>query len=80
MMICRRKGGTDPCILKRSTRWRWMLNFTLRPGDKHPGNHSIGQWMGPRAGREERKKISALAGNRIPVLEVVTDLVMGLIY
>jgi hypothetical protein len=30
--------------------------FTLRPGDKPPGNHSIGQWMCPWAGYKERKK------------------------
>jgi hypothetical protein len=40
-------------ILNLGTRWRWLASFTpqaLYPGERAPGTHWIGGWVGPRAG------------------------------
>jgi hypothetical protein len=51
-------------ILDLSTRWRWVVCFTLRllnPWEIDPGTHWIGGWVGPRAGLNAvEKKILAL--------------------
>jgi hypothetical protein len=49
-----RKGSGDiaPWILNLSTRWMWMVSFTLRPlysGEITPNTHWTGGWVGPRA-------------------------------
>jgi hypothetical protein len=40
-------------FLNLGTRWRWVVSFTpqlLYPGERAPGTHWIGGWVGPRAG------------------------------
>jgi hypothetical protein len=46
-------GSIAPLILNLNTRWRWVVNFTLRPlypRRKNPGTHWIGSWVGLRVG------------------------------
>jgi hypothetical protein len=52
------------------TRYRWVAaSHPCRfiPGERAPGTHWIGGWLGPRVGldAEKRKKIIAPTGNRI---------------
>jgi hypothetical protein len=55
-------GGTDPCILNFSTRWRWEVSFMLWPHSTHgetgPVTHRI-SWVEPRASLDtlEKRKI-----------------------
>jgi hypothetical protein len=50
-------------ILNLGTRWGWVESVTPRPrfppGERTPGTHWIGGWVGPRAGldAEARRKI-----------------------
>jgi hypothetical protein len=50
-------------ILNLGTRWGWVVSVTPRPrftpGERIPGTHWIGDWVGPRAGldAEARRKI-----------------------
>jgi hypothetical protein len=62
----RRLGGEEtymPLILDLSTRWGWVVSVTPRPrsspGERTPGTHCTGGWVGPRAGldTEVRGKI-----------------------
>jgi hypothetical protein len=56
-----RSGRT--LILNLGTRWGWVVSVTPRPrftsGERTPGTHWIGSWMGPRAGLDggARRKI-----------------------
>jgi hypothetical protein len=56
-----RYGST---ILDLGTRWRWVVSFTPRPlylpGERAPGTHWIGGWVGPKVGVDtvEKRKIS----------------------
>jgi hypothetical protein len=46
----------DPCILDLSTRWRWVVNFTLwplYPQERAPSIHWMGGWVGPKTGLDE---------------------------
>jgi hypothetical protein len=46
-------GGIDPRILDLGTRRGWVVNFTplpLYPEERAPDTHSIGDWVGSRAG------------------------------
>jgi hypothetical protein len=46
------------------------------PGERTPGTHWIGGWVGPRAGLDEearRKKSSASVGDRTPVVQSVVS-------
>jgi hypothetical protein len=53
-------------ILDLSTRWGWVVSVTSRsrfsPGERTPGTHCTGGWVGPRAGldTEVRGKILSL--------------------
>jgi hypothetical protein len=56
-------------ILDLGSRWRWVVSVTPRPrftpGERTPGTHCTGGWVGPRAGldTEARGKIlSSLPG------------------
>jgi hypothetical protein len=59
MEACGGRGLT----LNLGTRWGWMVSVTPRPrftpGERTPGTHWIGGWVGPRAGldAETRRKI-----------------------
>jgi hypothetical protein len=50
-------------ILKLGTKWMWVVSITPRPrftpGERTPGTHWIGGWVGPRAGLDAgvRRKI-----------------------
>jgi hypothetical protein len=41
-------------ILDLGTRWGWVVSVTPRPrfspGERNPGTHCTGGWVGPRAG------------------------------
>jgi hypothetical protein len=63
---CRRIGREEVqllLILKLGTRWGWVVSVTPRPrftpGERTPGTHWIGGWVGPRARLEAgvRRKI-----------------------
>jgi hypothetical protein len=43
------------------------------PGERTPGTHCTGGWVGPRAGldAEARGKLSASVGDRTPVVQSV---------
>jgi hypothetical protein len=52
-------GGIALRILDLGTRWRWVVSFTPQPlytKEGVPGTHSIGGWMGPRAGLDTVKR------------------------
>jgi hypothetical protein len=59
-------GATAPRILNLGTRWRWVVRFMplalyLPPsGERAPGIHLIGAWVGPRAG------LDAVVKRKIP--------------
>jgi hypothetical protein len=58
-----RLGGEDIqllIILDLGTRWEWVVSVTLRPrftpGERTPGTHWTGGWVGPRAGLDKEVK------------------------
>jgi hypothetical protein len=63
----RRTGGErrySSCLyLTSATRWGWVVSVTpwprFTPGERTPGTHWIGGWVGPRAGLDagDRRKI-----------------------
>jgi hypothetical protein len=59
-------------ILNLGTRWGWVVSITPRPrfapGERTPGTHCIGGWVGPRAGldAEARRKILCLCRGSNP--------------
>jgi hypothetical protein len=59
-------------ILNLSTRWGWVVSITTRPrytpGERTPGTHCTGGWVGPRAGldAETRRKILCLCRRSNP--------------
>jgi hypothetical protein len=62
----RHMGGEEVyllLILNLGTRWGWVISIMPRPrftpGERTPGTHWIGGWVGPRAGldAEARRKI-----------------------
>jgi hypothetical protein len=67
-------GGEEELlfILNLGTRWGWVVSFTLRPrftsGERTPGTHCAGGWMGPRTGldAEARGKILCLCQGSNP--------------
>jgi hypothetical protein len=70
----RRRGGVDlyvnPHFFNLRISWRWVVSFTplsLYPREKAPGIHSIGEWVGPRAGLDHAKKRKCLP---LPGLEL----------
>jgi hypothetical protein len=52
-----------PCFIQLGTRWGWVVSITSQPrftpGERTPGTHWTGDWVGPRAGldAEARRKI-----------------------
>jgi hypothetical protein len=79
-----RLGGEEVhllLILDLGTRWGWMVSVTplprISPGERTPGAHCTGGWVGPRAGLdlEVRGKFSSLCrGSSLdrPVAQPVT--------
>jgi hypothetical protein len=76
----RRLGGEEVYllhILDLGTRWGWVVSVTPRPrfspGERTPGTHCTGGWVGPRAGldTEVRGKILCLYHGSNPDLPVV---------
>jgi hypothetical protein len=59
-------------ILNLGTRWGWVVSVTSRPrftpGERTPGTHWTGSWVGPRASldAEARKKIICLCRGSNP--------------
>jgi hypothetical protein len=51
-------GYIDPCLLDLGTRWRLVVRFT--PGERDPGVHWIGGWVGHRTGLDNMEKIKFL--------------------
>jgi hypothetical protein len=52
-------GRIDPCFLDLGTIWRWLVSFTSRsiyPWESVPRIHSIGGWVGPRAGLDNMEE------------------------
>jgi len=48
-------GGIAPLILSLDIGWRWVVSFTHWPlyfGERLPGTHWIGGWVGLTAGLE----------------------------
>jgi hypothetical protein len=72
-------------ILDLGSRWRWVVSFTPQPfyrGEKVPGLHWIGGWIGPRARLYAvEEKILFPLWNRTPVVQSVacryTDWAVG---
>jgi hypothetical protein len=61
-------------ILNLGSRWGWVVSITPRPrftpGEKTPGTHCTGGWVGPRAGAADaREKSCASVGHRTPVVQ-----------
>jgi len=53
LKVYKRNRGMAPLIPNLGTKWRWAVNFTLRPGKKpesrHPLHESVGEvqsWCG----------------------------------
>jgi hypothetical protein len=55
----------------------WVVSVKPRPrftpGERTPGTHCIGDWVGPRAGRdaEVKEKTFAPTGDRTPAVQSV---------
>jgi hypothetical protein len=73
-------GGRGGIALTHSldgTRWGCMVSITPRPrftpGERTPGTHWIGGWVGPRAGlyRQDRGKILCPCRGSNPVVQPV---------
>jgi hypothetical protein len=54
------RRGIAPLILDLGTRWGWLVSGTPRPrfspGERTPGTHCRGGWVGPRAGLDTDAK------------------------
>jgi hypothetical protein len=74
------RGGIAP-TLDLGTRWGLVVNITPRPrftpGERTPGTHCIGGWVGPRADldTEARGKILCPCRGSIPDRRVVQPVV-----
>jgi len=71
-------GGIAPRILNLGARWRWVVSFTpgrFTPGERAPGTHWIGRWVGPESVWTlwQREKFSSPAQNRTAVAQRYTD-------
>jgi hypothetical protein len=52
-------GCIDPRILDLGTSWSWVISFTSRPlypGERVPGNHRTGGWVGSWTGLDDEEK------------------------
>jgi hypothetical protein len=67
-------------ILDLCTRWGWVVSITprprLTPGERTPGTHCAGGWVGPRAGLEKEARVKILCPCRgsnpdLPVVQPV---------
>jgi hypothetical protein len=60
MLLRRLEGKELLLILNLGTRWRWVVCVTPRPcfspGERTPGTHWTGSWVGPRAGLDTEAK------------------------
>jgi hypothetical protein len=58
--------------------WSVSRHGRFTPGERAPGTHWIGGWVGPRAGLDdmEKKKILVPTGTRIPDPSVVQSVPM----
>jgi hypothetical protein len=74
--------GIAPRILDPRTRWRWVVNFTLRPlypQERVPGTHLIRGWVGPIAVLDAvvKRKITSScreSNPRTPIVQPVVDI------
>jgi hypothetical protein len=60
-------------FLDLGTSWTWVVSFTPRqlyPGERAPGTHWIGGWVGPRTSLDdaEKRKFMTLSGLELRVL------------
>jgi hypothetical protein len=73
-------------ILNFSIRWGWVVSITPRPrftpGERTPGTHCTGGWVGPRAGldAETRRKIICLCRGSNPGCPVRSQTLYWLSY
>jgi hypothetical protein len=63
----------DQCFLDRGTSWsEWSASRPGRfiPGERAPGTHWIGGWVGPRAGLDfvEKRKFLTLLGLELRIV------------
>jgi hypothetical protein len=71
------KGELFLLVLDLGTWWGWVVSVTpwprFTPGERTPGTHRIGSWVGPRISldAEARGKSSAPAPDRTPVVQSV---------
>jgi len=68
-------GVIAPRILNLGVWWRWLVSFTPRPlyhGQRGPGTHLIGGWVGPRSGPD------AVAKRKIPCAVTLLRWVLSL--
>jgi hypothetical protein len=68
---CRHTGGEEVqllLILNLGTKWGWVVSVTPRPrftpGERTPGTHWTGGWVGPRAGLDAGARIQFIWENR----------------
>jgi hypothetical protein len=80
----RRLGGEEVYLLlihDLGTRWGWVVSVTPRsrftPGERTPGTHWTGGWVGPRAGldKEDRGKLLCPCRGSKPDRSVVQPVV-----
>jgi hypothetical protein len=69
-------GGIAPRILDLSTRWMWVVSFTLQPlypRERAPGKDWIGGWMDTTAGLDAavKRKIPSLRRELNPKTPIV---------
>jgi len=66
MKACKGNRSVDPLILNLNTRWRWVVNVTLRPlysPGKNPGTPGLGGWVETRAGLDVLASFDAMSLN-----------------
>jgi hypothetical protein len=59
----RRGRCIDPRLFELGNSWRRLVSFTPRPlfsGERAPDTHWIGDWVDPKAGLNDMKKLKFL--------------------